>query len=158
VQEQVLFQYNNNWFDRLSGSILVTDQRLVLDGQTWNVAEIASADLVPDRIRSRMGRPTPLAAKAFAAGIILLLASSLVMWWAQMIWLGLVLLFAGAGCMIYGGLNSYADIYRLQLTLKDGRRQVPFHMWYADRDQRAARLTLDAITQAVAAYDGVEKA
>ncbi len=166
MEEHVLFKYNNNWFDRLSGSVLITDQRVVLGSQSWSITEIASAQLVPDRIRSRSGTLTPLASKVLVVGVILGLTSSLlinsrlpVISLDLLTCLGFLLFFAAAGCLAYVGLNNYAEVYRLQLTFKDGRQQM-VNIWYADAARavpRPARRTVAAITQAIAAYQDVGK-
>ena len=79
MQERVLFKYKASWGDWNRGSVLVTDQRVVLSGRIWYVDEIAGAELVTDRVLTRRLSLTQPPPNAMVAGGALFLASWLLL-------------------------------------------------------------------------------
>jgi hypothetical protein len=130
---------------------------VVLSGRTWNLDEITSAQLVTDRVQTRRLSLTQPPPKMLVLGGALIFAAWLLFGYLSisgtqsdlLTGLGLLLFIAAAGCIVYRALKNYAKVYRLQLTLKDGRQQVADNLlWHLD-DARAARRTVETITQAI---------
>jgi hypothetical protein len=162
VQEHVLFKYDPSWVTEWNrGSVLVTDQRVVLSGRIWNLDEIVGAQLVTDRIRSRYMSVMQPPSNVIVLGWGLALVAGLLFGFLSLSGthsdllncIGILLFLSGLGCIVF---NNYQDVYRLQLTLKDGRQQIADNWWYVDH-ARPARRTVEAIAQVLAAYHDAGK-
>jgi hypothetical protein len=143
------------------GRVLVTDRRLVLGSESWNITEIADVDTVAHKewrfvFWLKLNRETwtsiVIGGTCFVVGFLFawLAAGSSGFVTALLVGLALLLYLVGFAFCIRTWLQSLPDLYNLQLTLQDPAGvQKRYEAAYTWKDQLQARAVEEAVLQAV---------
>ena len=144
------------------GSVLVTDKRIVLSNKVWRFSDIESIQLVSRRVLSRRLSRDQLLSKSscvsfLVAGILVFLVLFIDFSGFSRTQpsgangLRLILLTALDANIVYVMMRHPAEVYKMQLTLKNGQQQEASNIWYAD-DKRSADETIRAVQHALTKY------